>query len=63
MIAVDEATLFRAIVAEPRTLRSADAIHLATAIALQPDIGGIVAYDKRLAAAARTAGLRVWPPS
>ena len=63
IVAVDDRTLFRAIAAEPRTLRSADAIHLATAIALQPDIAGIVAYDKRLAAAARGAGLRVWAPS
>lgn len=63
MVGVDEATLFRAIAAEPRTLRSADAIHLAAAIALQPDIADIVAYDKRLAAAARAAGLRVWAPS
>jgi uncharacterized protein len=63
MVAVDESTLFRALAAEPRTLRSADAIHLATAIALQPDIAGLVAYDKRLAAAARSAGLRVWAPS
>ena len=63
MVAVDESTLFRAIAAEPRTLRSADAIHLATAIALQPDIVGMVAYDKRLATAARSAGLRVWAPS
>ena len=63
MVTVDESTLFRAIAAEPRTLRSADVIHLATAIALQPDIGDIVAYDKQLAAAARASGLRVWAPS
>ena len=63
MVVVDESTLFRAIAVEPRTLRAADAIHLATAIALQPDIAGIVAYDRRLAAAARSAGLRVWAPA
>ena len=63
LIAVDESTLFRAIAVEPRMLRAADAIHLATAIAMQPDIAGIVAYDRRLAVAARSAGLRVWAPS
>ena len=42
LIAVDESTLFRAIAVEPRMLRAADAIHLATAIAMQPDIAGIV---------------------
>jgi uncharacterized protein len=63
MIALDESTLFRAIAAEPRTLRSADAIHLATAMALHPDIAGMVTYDKRLAATARAAGVRVWAPS
>ncbi|MCP3802505.1 type II toxin-antitoxin system VapC family toxin [Allokutzneria sp. A3M-2-11 16] len=46
-------------------LRSLDAIHLATAqmLARQPgaDLTAFVTYDKRLAEAARGAGLPVWP--
>lgn len=48
---------------EPLTLRSLDAVHLATAVALLPDIDGMVVYDRRLADAARQAGLTVWAPS
>ncbi|MBW8867314.1 MAG: hypothetical protein JF610_08250 [Acidobacteria bacterium] len=47
----------------PLTLRALDAIHLATALSLEPDVDGMVVYDTRLAAAARAAGLRVWAPS
>lgn len=44
-------------------VRSLDAIHLATALSLAPDLAGMVVYDKRLADAARAAGLTVWAPS
>lgn len=44
----------------PGKLRSADAIHLATAIRLQADV--LVAYDAELLAAAVEAGLAVQPP-
>ena len=42
-------------------LRSLDAIHLATAMALDDDVD-VVTYDERLAAAAREHGLRVVQP-
>jgi predicted nucleic acid-binding protein len=45
------------------TLRSLDAIHLATAAELQPALAWFIAYDKRLAEAARSHGLRVATPS
>lgn len=41
-------------------LRSADAIHLATALRL--DARGMVAYDQEMCAAARTAGIEVSSP-
>lgn len=42
-------------------LRSLDAIHLSTALALEDDVD-FVTYDDRLAAAARELGLRVVQP-
>ena len=45
----------------PGRLRSADAIHLATA--LRVDARAMAVYDTELAAAARTAGLRVLSPA
>ena len=48
---------------EPRPLRSLDAIHLASALSLRDAVAGMVVYDKRLADAARKAGLTVWAPA
>jgi uncharacterized protein len=47
----------------PQALRSAYAIHLASALALKRDITAFVGYDERLLAAAREAGLPVASPS
>ena len=44
----------------PGGLRSADAIHLATAIRLQTDV--LVAYDRELVSAATEAGIMVLTP-
>ncbi|MGF6832886.1 putative nucleic acid-binding protein [Paenarthrobacter sp. TE4293] len=44
----------------PRQLRSADAIHLATAIRLQADV--LVAYDQELLLAAKESGLMTGSP-
>jgi predicted nucleic acid-binding protein len=46
----------------PPELRSLDALHLAAAMSLGPDLAGIVAYDDRLASAAALTGLRVASP-
>lgn len=46
--------------AEP-ALRALDAIHVASAITLDP-VGAFVTYDERQAAAARLAGLRTMSP-
>ena len=48
---------------EPRGLRSLDAIHLASAMALGEELGAFVTYDLRLADAARAAGLPVLAPA
>ncbi|HEX3488217.1 MAG TPA: type II toxin-antitoxin system VapC family toxin [Streptosporangiaceae bacterium] len=47
----------------PATVRSLDAIHLATAMHLRGDLTSFVTYDHRLAEAARTAGLSVDAPA
>lgn len=46
----------------PRILRSLDAVHLASALRLEQDLAALVTYDRRLAMAAREAGLRVEEP-
>jgi uncharacterized protein len=47
---------------DPVTVRSLDAIHLATALHIQGQLIAFVAYDSRLCDAARTAGLPVQAP-
>jgi predicted nucleic acid-binding protein len=47
---------------EPRSLRSLDAIHLASALSLGADLGAIVIYDSNMAAAAEGHGLQVLAP-
>jgi len=62
LIAVDDAVLAAAVAVEPASLSSADAIHLATAQSLGPELDAFYTYDKRLAEAARKAGLTVRSP-
>ena len=47
---------------QPAILRTLDAIHLATALALLPDLDAFVTYDDRMADAARAVGLPVVRP-
>ncbi|MGI9032874.1 MAG: type II toxin-antitoxin system VapC family toxin [Acidimicrobiales bacterium] len=47
----------------PATLRSLDAIHLASALTLGPALIALVTYDDRLARAATALGLEVVAPS
>ena len=47
----------------PLALRTLDAIHLATAMAIGTEIGAFVTYDDRLAEAARVVGLPVMRPA
>ena len=52
----------RASVIEPGSLRSLDAIHLASALSLGSELDAFVTYDTRQADAARAAGLEVVAP-
>ncbi len=62
-LACDDAVIALAGRVPPPTLRSLDAIHLATALMLVPEVGSFVTYDSRLADAARTAGFDVVAPA
>jgi len=48
---------------KPATVRSLDAIHLATALRIRPQLTAFVTYDKRLADAVQAAGLTVNMPA
>jgi predicted nucleic acid-binding protein len=58
----NEAIRARAALLEPVTLRSLDALHLATALEIGDELDGFVTYDARLSAAAATLGLGVLAP-
>lgn len=48
---------------EPATLRSLDALHLASAISLGDELAGIVSYDRRLTDAAQDSDIKVYSPA
>lgn len=52
LLPVDDAVMSVAARLEPGSLRSLDALHLATALSLGTDVGVLIAYDQRLLAAA-----------
>jgi predicted nucleic acid-binding protein len=60
LVAVTRAIVDRAAELASSRLRTLDAIHLATALAVEPD--EVVAYDRRLLAAAELHGLAVASP-
>ena len=62
-IALTPATLREAGTLLPADLRSLDAIHLATALSLDPVVAEFACYDVRLADAAFHSGLQVVAPS
>ena len=62
LIAVDQEILDEAARLEPPSLRSLDAVHLASALSLGAGLGAVVTYDRRLQEGARRAGLRVLAP-
>ncbi len=61
-VELDEAIAERASRLGPPTLRSLDAIHLASALALADELDALITYDAGLADAARAAGLEVVAP-
>jgi hypothetical protein len=62
-VAVSTSILDSASVIPPQTLRSSDAVHLASALSIRRQLTAFVAYDKRLLAAAKDAGLPIASPA
>lgn len=62
LVAIDDRILEAAGTLEPRVLRTLDAIHLATALAVGDDLDTILTYDDRMAEAARFLGLSTASP-
>ena len=63
IVDVDTAILNEAADLDPRTLRSLDAIHLATALRVADELEAIVTYDRRMIEGARALGLPVASPA
>lgn len=62
LIAVTETLLDAAGVLDPPELRTLDAIHLAAARTVSAQLGALLTYDERMAAAAAALGLPVETP-
>jgi predicted nucleic acid-binding protein len=63
LVELDEDVARLAPTLSPPTLRSLDAVHLASALAIGEELTEFITYDARLAAAARGAGLEVRAPA
>lgn len=63
LLAIDEAILDEAAKAEPRSLRSLDAIHLTSAQTVGSALAELITYDRRLAEAAESVGIPVSAPA
>lgn len=62
LVPIESRILNDAALLRPFSLRSLDAIHLATALSLRQELGGIISYDVRLSDAATGSKLSVWAP-
>ena len=62
LVDVDRRILATAATLEPSTLRTLDAIHLATAMVVRDDLRAVVTYDRRLRTAAERVHLEVESP-
>lgn len=63
LVAVDAGILRAAAVFDPPSVRTLDAIHLATAAEFGNDLEVLITYDERMAVAASDAGFDTWAPA
>jgi hypothetical protein len=63
LIRLDDSLLDGAGMLDPRILRSLDAVHLAAALLIAPELDAVVTYDRRLAEGALLLGLPVEAPA
>ena len=61
-IPIDDAILHEAAALGPKDLRTLDAIHVATALSLRPDVETMITYDVRQALVASALGIVVAMP-
>ena len=62
LVGIDDRILDSAGILEPRILRTLDAIHLATALALGDDLAQVVTYDEHMTQGATVVGLATIAP-
>jgi len=62
LLPIDEEILGDSLPLRPPELRSLDVLHLATALSVGDELGVLITYDQRLAAAAEAHGLSVVQP-
>lgn len=62
LLSLEQDVVEAAVSAQPETLASLDAIHLASALTLGEEVDALVTYVERLADAAKAAGLAVLAP-
>lgn len=62
LIGIDDRLLDAAGILEPAVVRTLDAIHLATALAVGDDLEAVVTYDERMSEGARILGLPTAAP-
>lgn len=62
LVPIDDGILRGAAELVPASLRTLDALHVATALSLREDLDAVIAYDRRLLAAAKGQGLEVRSP-
>jgi predicted nucleic acid-binding protein len=63
LLPLDDSLLAEAASIGPHTIRSLDALHLATALSIRDEVGAFITYDLRLAEAARSHDLDVACPA
>jgi predicted nucleic acid-binding protein len=62
LIPIDDGIIRAAVAVQPSTLRTLDAIHMATALSLGRELSQLVTYDERLARAGNEAGVAAVAP-
>jgi uncharacterized protein len=63
VVEVSEKIRARARTLEPASMRSLDALHLATALEVGDELDALITYDARMSEAATTLGLHVLTPT
>jgi predicted nucleic acid-binding protein len=61
-VPLERGVALRATTIAPMTLRSLDAIHVASALSLNERLEALITYDRRMAEAAEALGIRVLSP-